>query len=201
MPIGANPRMRSHNGYAISGANPILVFAATKGLIKVMKCEMPICELELEQENGRYFFETCRGREMASSRKWAPSPDRYPIPARDGGRYVPENVRLAHHRCNLLEGSRAGVGSPAHLSALAGPANRARWNAVLAKWNGSPAQQAHIAKLNADPRQQARNRAWLAEWRASPGNHAHLAANTKKGNCTQWQINRGKPCICGQHDA
>jgi len=29
--------------------------------------------------------------------------------------------------------------------------------------------------------------------------NGHLASISAKGNCTQWNINRGKPCSCGWH--
>ncbi len=77
----------------------ILVLAAERGLISELSCAMPECKCP----EGRSHFEKRGGYNY-----WAPSADRFPLPGRDGGTYVPENVRLAHFQCNRAEGTRQG---------------------------------------------------------------------------------------------
>jgi len=81
------------------GAKPVLIQAAHRGLIKELKCSFEDCRCP----DGREFFET-----KASRRLWAPSADRFPVPGRDGGEYVPDNVRLVHFSCNAMDGGRVG---------------------------------------------------------------------------------------------
>ena len=74
------------------GVKGVLVQMAERGQLLAVKCEMPQCY----HHKGRGAFD-----EVTTPRKkWAPSPDHYPILKSDGGYLVPENVRLAHIYCN-----------------------------------------------------------------------------------------------------
>ena len=78
-------------------AAAVLAIAAERGLITELACAM----LECRCPEGRNYFEPTRRRSL-----WAPSPDRWPIPGRNGGKYTPDNVRLSHFSCNVAEGGR-----------------------------------------------------------------------------------------------
>lgn len=70
----------------------VLVRMAKRGQLLEVRCEMPSCY----HHKGRAAFEP-RATPLSP---WAPNPDHYPILKSAGGRLVPENVRLAHVRCN-----------------------------------------------------------------------------------------------------
>src|ERR1017187_10128525 len=89
----------------------VLVLAAERGLVAELACAMPDCVCP---EGGGH-FESKRGYNY-----WAPSADHYPVPVREGGQLVPENVRLAHWRCNNLEGSAIGLAAGRVTQAAAG---------------------------------------------------------------------------------
>jgi hypothetical protein len=74
------------------GVRGVLVQMAERGQLLELRCEMPNC----------YYF---KGRKSFAPRglplsPWAPNTDHYPILRSAGGKLVPENVRLAHVRCN-----------------------------------------------------------------------------------------------------
>ena len=74
------------------GVKGVLVQMAERGQLLAVKCEMPQCY----HHKGRAAFD-----EVTTPRKkWAPSPDHYPILKSDGGHLRSENVRLAHIYCN-----------------------------------------------------------------------------------------------------
>jgi hypothetical protein len=74
------------------GVKGVLVQMAERGQLLAVKCEMPQCY----HHKGRGAFD-----EVTTPRKkWAPSPDHYPILKSAGGQLRPENVRLAHIYCN-----------------------------------------------------------------------------------------------------
>lgn len=75
----------------------VLLAAAAAGTITALECAMPKCVCP----EGRAHFER-----VGIGSPWAPSADRWPLPGREGGRYAIENVRLAHRRCNTLDGTR-----------------------------------------------------------------------------------------------
>lgn len=83
-------------------ADHVLILAAVEGRILSVTCAMPFCACP----NGRSYFER-RGNPRWGA--WAPSADRWPLPGRAGGTYVTTNVRLAHKRCNQIEGGKAGA--------------------------------------------------------------------------------------------
>ena len=83
--------------YPRPGLTQLLIAAAT-GRIERLECSMPECLCP----SGRGHFD------QAGSGPWAPSSDRYPSPARLGGAYEPDNIRLSHAYCNKIEGSRVG---------------------------------------------------------------------------------------------
>jgi hypothetical protein len=68
----------------------ILWRLARDGQIIDVRCEMPQC----------YCFRGRRYFDPKGYSEWAPTPDHYPQLEMHGGRLTPENVRLAHLRCN-----------------------------------------------------------------------------------------------------
>ena len=116
---------------ALGASSPALVLAAERGMIDQLVCLMPYCLCP----QGRMHFENKKGRNF-----WAPSADRYPIPGRDGGLYTPDNVRLAHWRCNNVEG--AAVGGKITGRAL-GLSNRGRKHTEDSRVANSAAQLGH----------------------------------------------------------
>ena len=74
------------------GVRGVLVRMAERGQIIELRCEMPQCYCH----KGRKYFEP----RTTPLRKWAPSPDHYPILKSAGGQLRPENVRLSHVLCN-----------------------------------------------------------------------------------------------------
>lgn len=71
----------------------VLVRMAERGQLLELRCEMPNCYYY----KGRGSFEP---RATPPLSAWAPNTDHYPILKSAGGKLVPENVRLAHVRCN-----------------------------------------------------------------------------------------------------
>ena len=74
------------------GVRGVLVQMAERGQIIELRCEMPQCYCH----KGRMHFEP----RTTPLRKWAPTPDHYPILKSAGGQLRPDNVRLAHYLCN-----------------------------------------------------------------------------------------------------
>ncbi|MFY9468979.1 MAG: hypothetical protein WAP37_02570 [Solirubrobacterales bacterium] len=74
---------------------PILLRMAEHGQILELKCEMPQCYCP---KGRRHFAEA--GSENTD---WRPSPDHYPVLKSKDGQLRPENVRLAHVRCNQVD--------------------------------------------------------------------------------------------------
>lgn len=72
-------------------AHAVLILAAERGLITELRCSYEGCVCP---EGDRSFAK------KSGWNPWAPSADHYPIPAREGGQLVPENIRLTHFRCN-----------------------------------------------------------------------------------------------------
>ena len=101
-------------------APQILIKKALHDATMQIYCEMTTC-LCPEELGGRTYFKPC-GR--AAYDPWAPSVDHYPVPTRDNGETVVENVRLAHRYCNTVEGARA---KPAAVQARGGQATAKRW--------------------------------------------------------------------------
>ncbi len=81
------------------GAAAVLAVAAERGLISELSCAMPECKCP----EGREHF-----KERRQYNPWAPSADRWTVPGREGGKYLPTNVRLAHFQCNRAEGGKYG---------------------------------------------------------------------------------------------
>ena len=80
------------------GMKGVLVQMAERGQLLALTCEMPQCY----HHKGRGAFDPV----TTPRTTWAPSPDHYPILKSAGGHLVPENVRLAHIRCNKLDYGR-----------------------------------------------------------------------------------------------
>lgn len=72
----------------------ILVQMAERGQIIELKCEMPECYCP---RGRKHFAEAGSG-----DKHWRPSADHYPILESRDGRLTPDNVRLAHVRCNQV---------------------------------------------------------------------------------------------------
>jgi hypothetical protein len=77
------------------GVRGVLVQMAERGQLVELRCEMPQCYCP----KGRAWFD----RKSVPMTDWAPNPDHYPIPRWLGGHLEPDNVRLAHVRCNLTD--------------------------------------------------------------------------------------------------
>jgi hypothetical protein len=164
------------------GAPCILRQAVRGGLITALECAMPICLCPA----GRSHFDATTGRRGP----WIPTPDRWPVAGRDGGEYVPSNVRLAHARCNYAEGNRVGV-ERAHASGWYGSERQrelSRRNMKIMRegWGKTEAAVAArhrigVAGGHARPREAA-VRAGMAAlpglraWEQTPEGHAHHRA-------------------------
>ena len=73
------------------GVRGILLQLARDGQIVDVRCEMPQCYCG----RGRRYFDPRSPRS-----DWSPTPDHYPRLRSHGGHLTPDNVRLAHLRCN-----------------------------------------------------------------------------------------------------
>ncbi|MDX6534741.1 MAG: hypothetical protein QOF68_2485 [Gaiellales bacterium] len=73
------------------GVRGILRQLAQDGQIVDVRCEMPQCYCF---RGRRYFDPSSTGSE------WSPTADHYPRLKMHGGHLTPDNVRLAHKRCN-----------------------------------------------------------------------------------------------------
>src|SRR4051794_25124580 len=73
------------------GVRGILRQLAKGGQIVDVRCEMPQCYCS----RGRRYFD-----QKSSRSDWSPTPDHYPKLKAHGGHLTPDNVRLAHLRCN-----------------------------------------------------------------------------------------------------
>ena len=73
------------------GVRGILRQLAQHGQIIDVRCEMPQCYCP----RGRSYFDPRSGRS-----DWEPTADHYPRLKAHGGHLTPDNVRLAHKRCN-----------------------------------------------------------------------------------------------------
>jgi hypothetical protein len=80
------------------GAKAILIKAAEQGYITVLACKMPTCFCP-EERGGPTYFEPVD----ATLSDWMPTVEHFPIPKRDGGREVLDNITLAHRLCNRLD--------------------------------------------------------------------------------------------------
>src|SRR3954451_19485594 len=69
----------------------ILRQLAQHGQLIDVRCEMPQCYCS----RGRRYFDP-----KATRSDWSPTPDHYPRLRTHGGHLTPDNVRLAHLRCN-----------------------------------------------------------------------------------------------------
>jgi len=174
--------------------NPALVLAAERGLIAELACTMPKCLCP----RGREYFETLgvtRGGTW-----WGPSPDRFPIPGRRGGTYTTDNVRLAHVQCNRNEGSsmlgevgKTGKGGRARMASLGSEGRSAlsHMAGTAAALKLTPQQRSDRARNGGRATGNKNIMALTPE---------HRRSISAKANCTQHQIRKSRPCICGQHN-
>ena len=72
-----------------------IVTLAERGFVTELRCMMLTCYCP----GGRGFFE----RKGTRPDKWTATQDHFPVTREKGGHLVPENVRLAHKRCNGLD--------------------------------------------------------------------------------------------------
>src|SRR5215471_13709841 len=79
------------------GAKRILIRAAEQGYITQLACKMPECFCP-EELGGACYFEP-----VSTKSDRIPTVEHFPIPKREGGREVVENVILAHRLCNRLD--------------------------------------------------------------------------------------------------
>lgn len=77
----------------LNGSDAIVVLAE-RGFVTELRCVMRGCYCP----GGREFFEKV-GTKIPDD-FWTPTQDHYPLLKGQGGHLVPENVRLAHKRCN-----------------------------------------------------------------------------------------------------
>lgn len=128
------------------GARHVLIVAALEGRIEEVACAMPNCLCP----EGRGYF----GPEQ---RPWGISADRWPIPGRANGKYVPENVRVAHYRCNSAETMfKPGYQMPPEARlrqrARTSLANRGRKNPAIAvaalRWHRDPANAERVRQAH-----------------------------------------------------
>jgi hypothetical protein len=117
------------------GISGVLVVMAESGLLTELRCQMQSCYCP----GGRGYFDHTTSKEN----DWVPNPDHYPLSRANGGHLVPENVRLAHTRCNRL----AAGSSPGH--------KRRRQEAQdrLAKWYADHGGKRAAEALWAEERQ------------------------------------------------
>ena len=73
------------------GVHGVLLQLARDGQIVDVRCEMPQCYCF----RGRRHFDP-----KSPHSDWSPTPDHYPRLKSQGGHLTPDNVRLAHLRCN-----------------------------------------------------------------------------------------------------
>jgi hypothetical protein len=76
------------------GVRGILSQLARDGQIVDVRCEMPQCYCF----RGRRYFDP-----MSPLTDWSPTADHYPRLKMHGGHLAPDNVRLAHKRCNQAD--------------------------------------------------------------------------------------------------
>lgn len=201
-------------------APPILVAAAREGRITALECAMPECVCP----DGRGVFTATSG----SRGPWIPTADRWPVPGRDGGAYATDNVRLAHSLCNSLDGNAVGVQlareSGWYGSERQRDLSRRNMRKVLETWGSTPEgiearRLAQSAGGRARPREAAvraghAGRPGLARWQETEEGRAQSVENgrrlaainaasgvdtQRKALCQRWNLNRGKPCVCGHH--
>jgi hypothetical protein len=83
------------------GISGVLVKMAESGHITELRCLTPVCYCP----GGRGYFDPA----SSSPDDWVPTADHFPLERHQGGHLVPENVRLAHKRCNrLVSGTTPG---------------------------------------------------------------------------------------------
>ena len=150
----------------------LLVAAAYEHHIAVLECAMPKCLCP----KGRKYFER---RGDPHYNPWAPSADRWPVPGRDGGEYVIENVRLAHLKCNVSAGGRAGgLAQTNYARSPEGRAVRSRNGRAHSRGWKNPA----VGRKN----------------QSIDGRRASVVGG-QVAACLRWNIQRDKPCACGKH--
>lgn len=81
----------------ISGSRA-LITRAERGWVSVLECAMKECFCP----GGRGYFDVVEHTAPEKKKSWIPTEDHFPLAEGEDGRRVPENVRLAHRKCNRL---------------------------------------------------------------------------------------------------
>ena len=81
----------------ISGSRALITHAE-RGWVSVLECAMEECFCP----GGRGYFELVTHTAAEEQKSWIPTEDHFPLEEGKDGRKVPENVRLAHRKCNRL---------------------------------------------------------------------------------------------------
>lgn len=168
-----------------------LIRAAREGYLTDLRCAMPICHCP----DGRSYFEPCGG---SPRKRWIPSADRFPVLGRDGGTYEPDNVRLSHWFCNLSESGRLTSRLRKESGQYQSPAHRElgrqlsrRGLPAIRRWERSP--ECHAIRAETCRR--------VGKLPTTDAERAINSASMRVKNCVRWNLNRGKPCVCGHHGA
>lgn len=121
----------------------ILRQLAANGQILDVRCEMPQCYCP----KGRTYFEPRSGRS-----DWEPTADHYPTLKSHGGYLTPDNVRLAHKRCNHRDYTwrkkiNAMLGQRMSLEEIAAHLNEEKVPTVYGtnRWTASSVRKAFVS--------------------------------------------------------
>jgi hypothetical protein len=117
----------------------VLQRMARAGQLIKLQCETPKCYCD----KGRRFFPD----PPVPNSPWGPTIDHYPILKSLGGTKTPENVRLAHKRCNedfawrerIARSMRDGrslveIAEDLNRKGIECPSNAARWTPTRVRW-------------------------------------------------------------------
>lgn len=122
----------------------LLIRMVSAGQLLELKCEMPSCY----HRPGRKEFDP----RSTTPNDWQLNGDHYPILKSKKGKLTPDNVRLAHVRCNRTDfGWRMGVktmlGKGKSLQQIADKLNRAGDEAApgLTKWTAVTVRRAYVS--------------------------------------------------------
>ena len=126
------------------GVSGILRQLAQHGQLVEVRCEMPQCYCS----RGRRYFDP---RSKPGS-DWEPTADHYPRLKMHGGHLTPDNVRLAHKRCNHLDYTwrkriNAMLGKRMSLDEIAGKLNAQKVPTIHGtnRWTASSVRKAFVS--------------------------------------------------------
>lgn len=126
------------------GVRGILRQLAQHGQLIDVRCEMPQCYCS----RGRKHFDP----KSPGGSDWEPTADHYPRLKMHGGHLTPENVRLAHKRCNHLDYTwrkriNAMLGKRMSLDEIAGKLNAQKVPTIHGtnRWTASSVRKAFVS--------------------------------------------------------